>query len=183
MKRILLSCSFIILMASCINEQESLQNIHDRDLRAIADYMQNTPLPSVRTEQDGATGIAIIWSRENVNGIKPTIGDSLRVNYTGSFFDGRVFDTSIDSVARAHNILNTTRNYEPYPVSLGRTQLIFGFDFGLYNMKEGDKAIVLIPSTYAYGTVGSRDGSIPPNTPLRFDLEMVEIMTEEEIEI
>jgi hypothetical protein len=181
MNRILLCCSFIILMASCINEQESLQVIHDRELQTITDYLQNTPLPSVRTERDGATGIAIIWQEENVNGRRPAIGDSLRVNYTGSFFDGRIFDTSIDSVARANNIHNASRKYEPLKISLGRTSLIQGFNFGVFNMKEGDKAIVLIPSAYAYGTAGS--SSIPPNTPLRFDLELVEIMTEEEIEI
>lgn len=181
MKRILLSCSFIILMASCINDQESLQNIHNRDLQAIADFIQNTSLPIVKTEQDAATGIAILWTVENPDGMRPAVGDSLVLNYTGRFLDGRVFDTSIDSIARASNIHNANRRYEPFRIALGRTSLIQGFNFGLFNMKEGEKATVLIPSGYAYGQSGS--GSIPPNTPLRFDLELLEVLEEVEIDI
>jgi len=185
MKRILLCCSFIILMASCINEQESLQNLHNRDLDAIADYMRDTPLPSVRTEQDGTTGIAIIWTVENPDGKSPAPGDSLVVDYTGSFLDNRVFDTSIDSVARANNIHNPNRlgGYQPMRMALGITRLIDGFNFGIFNLKEGEKAVILIPSRYAYGSVGSQDGRIPPHTPLRFDLDLLEVLAEEEIEI
>jgi len=183
MKGILLSCSFIILMASCINDQESLQNIHNRELQAIADYMRDTPLPSVRSEQDGETGIAIIWTVENTDGQRTAVGDSLVLNYTGSMLDGSVFDTSIDSVARANNIYNANRRggYQPYRIAFGVSQHIYGFDFGLFNMKEGDKAVILIPSRYAYGQGGS--GSIPPNTPLRFDLELLEVIDEVEIDI
>ncbi|HSJ69701.1 MAG TPA: FKBP-type peptidyl-prolyl cis-trans isomerase [Anditalea sp.] len=183
MKRILLCCSLVILMASCINDQESQQNLHNRDLQAIADYMENNDLQGVRTEQDGTTGIVIIWTEENPDGQRTATGDSLVVDYTGSFLDNRVFDTSIDSVARANDIHRSNRNYEPFRISLGNTGLIYGFDFALYNLREGEKAIVLIPSLYGYGSAGSRDGSIPPHTPLRFDLELLEILEEVENEI
>ncbi|KEO73381.1 FKBP-type peptidyl-prolyl cis-trans isomerase [Anditalea andensis] len=182
MKRILLSCSFIILMASCINDQESLQNIHNRDLQAIADYMRDNSLQGVRSEQDGATGVVIIWTKENINGRSPEVGDYVKLNYTGSFFDARVFDTSLDSVARANNIHHPSREYKPMQMIIGDENYIRGFILGVNSMKEGDKAIILIPSRYAYGTSGHR-GSIPPNTPLRFDLEMIEIKSEAEIEI
>jgi len=183
MKRILLCCSFIILMVSCINDQESQQNLHNRDLQAIADFIENNPIASVRTEQDANTGITMIWTEENTDGSRPAPGDSLRVEYTGMYLDGRVFDTSIDSVAREHNIHNPNRRYEPLAMSLGRTGLIYGFSFGVFNMKVGDKAIVLIPSVHAYGASGSQDGRIAPHTPLRFDLELIEIMKEEDNEI
>jgi FKBP-type peptidyl-prolyl cis-trans isomerase len=181
MKRILLCCSFIVLMASCINDEESLQNIHNRDLQTIADYIQNNSITGVKTEQDDTSGIVIIWTQENPDGERPAVGDRLLVDYTGSFLDGRVFDTSIDSVARANNIYNANREYAPFEVTLGVTRLIQGFDFGLYNLKEGEKAIILIPSLYAYGASGTQDGSIPPHTPLRFDLDLLEILGEVEI--
>jgi len=183
MKRILLCCSFIILMASCINDQESTQNIHNRDLQAIDDFIENSTIPSVRTEKDANTGIAIIWTAENPDGNRPVVGDLLKVNYTGSFLDGRVFDTSIDSVARANNIHFPNRDYQPLTMDIGEQNFIYGFRFGLFNMKVGDKAIVLIPSAHAYGGRGSQDGSIAPHTPLRFDLELIEIMKEEDNEI
>jgi len=183
MKRTLLCCSFIILMASCINEQESLQNLHNRDLQAIAAFLETTDIPAVRTEQDAATGIAILWTVENPDGTKPAVGDHLLANYTGMFLDGRVFDTSIDSVARANSIFQANRQggYNPLEIVLGRTGLIDGFNFGLFNMKEGERATILIPSLYAYGQSGS--GSIPPNTPLRFDLELIKVTPEAENEI
>lgn len=181
MKRILLCCSFIILMASCINDEESLQNIHNRDLQTIADYIQNNSITGVKTEQDDTSGIVIIWTQENPDGERPAVGDRLLVDYTGSFLDGRVFDTSIDSVARANNIYNANREYAPFEVTLGVTRLIQGFDFGLYNLREGEKAIILIPSLYAYGASGTQDGSIPAHTPLRFDLDLLEILGEVEI--
>ncbi|HSJ68091.1 MAG TPA: FKBP-type peptidyl-prolyl cis-trans isomerase [Anditalea sp.] len=183
MKRILLCCSLVILMASCINDQESQQNLHNRDLQAIADYMENNDLQGVKTEQDGNTGIVIIWTEENPDGERPALGDSLVVDYIGSFLDNRVFDTSIDSVARANNIHISSRTYEPFRIALGVTGLIDGFNFGVFNMREGEKAIVLIPSLYGYGSTGSRDGSIPPHTPLRFDLDLLEILEEVENEI
>jgi FKBP-type peptidyl-prolyl cis-trans isomerase FkpA len=177
MKKLIPLFAFIVLLGSCINDQENVQIIHDRDLKAIEDYLRDTPIPSVRTEQDGETGIVIMWVEENTDGRSPDLGDSLWVNYTGSFLDGRVFDTSIDSVAREHGIHNPNRRYEPFGVSLGITGLIPGFNFALYNMKEGDKTVVLIPSSYAYGRQGS--GSIPSNTPLRFDLDMIKVAEEE----
>jgi FKBP-type peptidyl-prolyl cis-trans isomerase len=41
-------------------------------------------------------------------------------------------------------------------------------------MKVGEKAIFLIPSPLAYGERGA-GGDIPPNSPLVFEVELVEI--------
>jgi FKBP-type peptidyl-prolyl cis-trans isomerase len=41
-------------------------------------------------------------------------------------------------------------------------------------MKEGGKAILLIPSNLAYGPNGS--GSIPGYTPLLFEFDLVDIL-------
>jgi FKBP-type peptidyl-prolyl cis-trans isomerase len=177
MKKLIPLFALIVSLGSCINDQENVQNIHDRDLKAIADFMRDNPLPTVRVDQDAETGIVIMWLEENPAGRSPDLGDSLWANYTGKYLDGRVFDTSIDSVARAHGVHNPNRKYEPFGVRLGVTGLISGFNYGLYHMKEGDKTVVLIPSAYAYGRQGS--GSIPPNTPLRFDLDMVKVAEEE----
>lgn len=177
MKRILLFASFLALMASCINEQETINVAHNRELDTIKKYMQETPLPSVRTEQDGETGIVMIWTKEEEDGQRPKLLEKVSINYTGSFLDGRIFDTSIDSVARANNIHNPNRDYGPWGFTVGNREVILGFDFAIYNMKVGDKTIVIIPSRYAYGS-SPRQG-IPANSILRFDLELLEIKTEQ----
>lgn len=179
MKRILLFASFIALMASCINEQESINVARNREMETIKKYLETEQIPNIRTVQDEQTGIVMLWTKENLEGQRPNQFDSVNVNYTGSLLDGRVFDTSIDSVARANNIHNPNRRggYIPLKFVIGRTdQVIQGFDLAVYNMKKGDKAVVIIPSPYAYGNRVS--GGIPANSILRFDLELVEIKTQ-----
>ncbi len=82
------------------------------------------------------------------------------VRYTGKFFDGKVFDTNANEK-------------ELYYFTVGREEVIFGWDEALQHMNLGGKATVIIPSKYAYGQRGS--GPIPPYTPLVFDIEVVEM--------
>lgn len=96
------------------------------------------------------------------------------VDYTGYLLDGTVFDTSVEQVARDNDMHNPSRDYAPFPIILGYSDVIGGWHIALSQMKEGEKATVLIPSIYGYGPGGSR--SIRPNTVLAFDLELVEVI-------
>jgi FKBP-type peptidyl-prolyl cis-trans isomerase len=87
-------------------------------------------------------------------------GDTMTVNYVGAFLDGRVFDQSNGPVTF------------PFPIGVGR--FIAGFDQGLIGMKVGGKRRLIIPSSLAYGSAGSPP-TIPPNTPLKFEVELVAI--------
>ena len=80
-------------------------------------------------------------------------GDNVSVDYVGSFVDGEVFDTSIESVASENNLLNPARNYEPLKLSVGARQVISGFDEGMLGMKVGESKTVTIPPEDAYGVV------------------------------
>jgi FKBP-type peptidyl-prolyl cis-trans isomerase len=42
-------------------------------------------------------------------------------------------------------------------------------------MKVGDKWRLFIPSDLAYGEGGTPDGSIPPNSVLIFDIELLDV--------
>ncbi len=87
-------------------------------------------------------------------------GDTVEVNYLGTFLDGTKFDSSYD------------RN-QTFSFSVGAGEVIAGWDQGLVGMKVGGKRKLLIPSDLAYGPSGS--GPIPPNTPLAFEVELVSI--------
>lgn len=78
-------------------------------------------------------------------------GDNISVDYTGSYEDGRVFDTSIESVAQA-NDLPPRDNYEPLKFKVGQEPLavIEGFDKGVIGMKKGETRILKIPPEKAY---------------------------------
>ena len=161
------------LFFSCISDEETSEAIFEEDLRKINNFIQATDLTVTRKQEVGGTGIVLLFTEENPEGEAAVEGDSLWVNYTGYLLDGGVFDTSIEQTARDNNLYNASRDYEPYPVKLAYTSVISGWHYALSQMREGEKATALIPSSYAYGPYGQ--GSIGPNTVLAFDLELVEV--------
>jgi peptidylprolyl isomerase len=64
-------------------------------------------------------------------------GDTVTVHYTGKLTDGTVFDTSHDR--------------HPLRFTLGKGQLIPGFEKAVVGMAKGDKKTVMIPFAEAYG--------------------------------
>ena len=87
-------------------------------------------------------------------------GDTALVHYTGTFPDGRKFDSSRD-------------RGQPFPVPVGRGQVIKGWDVTLAEMRQGDRWMVTIPYALAYGERGG--GPIPPRADLVFDIEVLEV--------
>eukprot|EP01047_Picozoa_sp_COSAG01_P035491 COSAG01_NODE_2728_length_7176_cov_5.695533_3_plen_649_part_00 len=100
-------------------------------------------------------------------GQNPTINSTVRVKYDGKFIelnaqnqlvDGDSFDVSSESGAT-------------FPLS----NVIRGWQLGIPLFKTGGVGKLIIPSGLAYGASGS--GSIPPNSVLVFDVELLEIVS------
>ncbi len=64
-------------------------------------------------------------------------GNTVKVHYTGKFEDGTVFDTSADR--------------DPLEFTIGRGQLIPGFEQAVIGMSAGESKTVNIPADEAYG--------------------------------
>jgi FKBP-type peptidyl-prolyl cis-trans isomerase FkpA len=101
-------------------------------------------------------------------GREATLGTTVRVNYTGWFHRpmsttgrGKKFDSSLDS------------GREPLEFRLGAGQVIKGWEQGVAGMKIGGKRTLIIPSQLAYGKRGAPGGSIPPDSDLIFDVELL----------
>ncbi|MBB6052438.1 hypothetical protein HNQ39_004259 [Armatimonas rosea] len=95
-------------------------------------------------------------------GVTPQNGQTVTVNYTGALLNGTIFDSS----------LNPGRT--PFSFGIGAGQVIKGFEEGASTMKVGGKRLLIIPSDLGYGERGS-GSSIPPNSTLLFDLELLEV--------
>merc|ERR1719204_1097517 len=89
---------------------------------------------------------------------KPKAGDEVSVHYVGTLeSDGSQFDSSRD-------------RGDPFVFSLGKGQVIKGWDQGVATMKKGELAKFTLAPEFAYGDAGSPP-KIPPNATLVFEVE------------
>ncbi|AMQ55165.1 FKBP-type peptidyl-prolyl cis-trans isomerase [Algoriphagus sanaruensis] len=137
--------------------------------KTIEAYAAEKGLNAQKTDN----GLYYVIEREGT-GEATTPGTTMYVNYAGYLLDGTIFDTSIPDLAKANNIFNENRPYEPLPVNVGMGQVIPGWDEGLMLLKKGSKAKFLIPSPLAYGEAGA-GAMIPGNSILIFDVEVMDV--------
>lgn len=95
-------------------------------------------------------------------GAKPTATDKVKVHYTGTLLDGTKFDSSVD---------------RGEPAEFGVSQVIKGWTEGLQIMPVGSKYTFWIPAELAYGERGAGQ-DIKPNSVLKFEVELLDIVTE-----
>lgn len=92
----------------------------------------------------------ITTSIQEGSSLKAQKGDSVAVDYVGTFDDGTVFDTSLkDEAVKAKMPLR--QDYAPIEFTAGAGQMIKGFDNAVYGMKEGDVKDVHLNASEAYG--------------------------------
>lgn len=89
-------------------------------------------------------------------------GDTISVLYTGKLMDGTVFDAS------------SKNGGTPFGFTVGKGNVIKGWDQGLLGAKVGEKRTLTIPSELGYGKQGYPP-KIPGNATLIFEVELVSI--------
>jgi len=92
-------------------------------------------------------------------GAEAKSGSDVKVHYTGTFPDGREFDSS-------------RNGGQPYPFRLGASQVIRGWDQGIPGMRVGGKRRLTIPPDLGYGARGYPP-VIPPHSTLVFEVELL----------
>jgi FKBP-type peptidyl-prolyl cis-trans isomerase FkpA len=120
-----------------------------------------------------ASGLKYVITKPSTK-LKPQVGDTLLVNYAGRTLNDKLFDTSIEAIAKASGLQQPGRTYEPLEVVVGTTPLIAGWNEALLLLNEGAKATLVIPSSLGYGQQGQGE-DIKPFSTLVFDIELVKL--------
>lgn len=98
-------------------------------------------------------------------GVAATPTSTVTVQYVGvRYADGKQFDASWDHGGAT---------------SFSLTQVVAGFAQGIGGNKEiaamhvGGRRLMILPASLGYGSHGTPDGSIPPNAPIVFVVDLV----------
>ena len=105
-----------------------------------------------------ASGLVYQSLREG-SGASPAPTNKVKVNYRGTFIDGKEFDSSYAA---------------GQPAEFQLDKVIKCWTEGLQLMKPGGKARLVCPPEIAYGERGS--GVIPGNATLIFEVELLEVV-------
>ena len=88
-------------------------------------------------------------------------GDVVLVDYVGQLRDGSVFDATADRGS--------------FSFTLGRGNVIAGFDQGIPGMRVGGRRVLTIPPVLGYGQFGA-GSTIPPFAVLTFTVDLVDVV-------
>lgn len=151
MKRSLFYCCLTVFatltFSACLKEQRPQAEV---DLEIINKYIEDNNLNVI--EHPSGIFYAI---EEPGTGEHPPFESDVEVKYKGYLTDGTVFDQSKP---------NET-------VTFALENLIPGWQIAIPLLKPGGKGLFILPSRWAYGPTGV--GSIPPNSVLIFEIELV----------
>jgi len=145
--------------------KKKIEEMQKDEMAKLSQYITTNKITTQPTE----SGLYYI---ELKKGKGPTLkmGDVVKVNYTGRFIDGSVFDTSDEKVAKESQMYDERMTYGPVDFTVGG--LVPGFNEALLKMNPGTKAKLIIPSSIGYG---DGQGRMAPFVTLVFDVELGEL--------
>lgn len=148
------------LQAAYIEFQKQMADKQATETKVINDKNKSFLTENANKEGVKTTASGLQYKvTKTGNGKKPSASSVVTVHYTGKLLDGKVFDSSVE---------------RGEPIEFPLNQVIPGWTEGLQLMKEGEKATLYIPSNLAYGEQGV-PGTIPPNSTLVFDVELIKV--------
>lgn len=152
MKKIIFGiCAAAFAMTAC-NKNLSVEEQYAMDKDIIEQYLTDNNL----TAEVTSSGLHYVITSLG-SGNYPNANSNVTVRYIGKFTDNQVFDQSAETGA--------TFNLQ---------HVIQGWTEGIPLFKEGGEGILILPSKLGYGPNGN--SSIPPNSVLVFDVELLNIV-------
>ena len=139
-------------------------------------YKRNFPSAGDEPVEEG---LYYVCRHPRSNDLPFTADSTYYINYIGRCLDGRVFDTNIRDTAVFYGIWNSSRTYGPTAIkwattadkiTMGSSSVITGFAKTLLQMGRYEAGTGIFVSSMGYKGTGSGN-TIPPFSPLRFDIE------------
>ena len=153
----LILATSVVLLTNCKKDDDDDNNPVPNEEQAaideqiIKDYLDANNLAATRD----SSGVYYIIKSVG-GGDHPTSQSLVEVLYQGKLIDGTIFD-------------ETTQG----SVTFLLTDLIEGWQIGIPYLKEGGSGTFFIPSGLGYGT--SSSGSVPANSVLIFDVDLIKV--------
>ena len=146
------------------NYQQEMEKARVAEPELIAAYVKDHGIKA----QPNAKGLYVIVNKKG-NGPSVAAGREVTISYTGRLLDGTMFDSSNEADCQQGGLVC----HEPLSYVVGQMSLIPGWDEGVMGQPEGTKMQLIIPSAMGYGSQGAP--TIPPYSPLVFDLEILSV--------
>ncbi|SFE19047.1 FKBP-type peptidyl-prolyl cis-trans isomerase [Spirosoma endophyticum] len=158
-------------MAACHTDDVGLtdQEIFQSDEADILNYATTKGLSGTLT----STGVYYVSTKPGSSSVSPANG--LEVEYNSTFYALSRSSSTTAVTERFVDSTYATKSSYSYIVATNP-----GITEGLLRMHEGEQATILLPSIYAFGRTGTTNGAVPPNTPVRVDVTLKRVRTEDQ---
>ena len=153
MKKIIFFLPLFVLAAACSDTNKNADTgagMNETE-KYISEFKKQ---PNVK----GLDGGILVQTIKEGQGVTPVATDTVKVNYTGTLVNGKVFDSSVVRGEPAEFPLN---------------QVITCWTKGVAQMRKGGKAKLVCPAPTAYGDHALP--GIPANSTLVFEIDLLDI--------
>ncbi len=111
--------------------------------------------------QDPADSLGIYWLElQSTNEAKIELGNTVIFAYKGYFLDGKLIDYSNGDFTYVYGTPD---------------QLLKGLNCVIGRLKKGEFVKIILSSHLAYGKTGSSNGTVPPFTPLLYEIKITDV--------
>ncbi|MBN8693449.1 MAG: FKBP-type peptidyl-prolyl cis-trans isomerase [Bacteroidetes bacterium] len=140
-----------------ISHLEKEVKISETELKTIKDYIAQKDLDEV---VELPNKIFVLERKTSESADKVTKGRTVVLSYKGRFLNDSLFDAP----------------FYPLQFVYGTPdQVLKGINFVIKGMSKGEYAKIILPSYLAYGERGNSNATVPPFTPLLYEITITDI--------
>jgi len=144
-------------MADQQKDQDAVIALKDKELE---DYIAKNKINATKT----ANGVYVEITNPG-QGAQADTGKYVSVMYKGTTLNGKMFDSNTDS---------SSRHKEPLQFTIGKREMIPGFDEGVRVFKNGGQGRIFVPAKLGFGP-NPNSPDIKPFDPVIFEVKLIDV--------